>query len=580
MDQEDQATQDEKRARRKRKIETVGYVIATAMAGVYCALFIRVALIGYLSRIAITAGIVFFASGFTWLAIGLTGKRALAKLLGGIWWGCAGIAMVVVLGGFVFWPQGPGPWRRYRFHAELAALEAERAVSDEDNAALRYDKILATVNPNDRPEFVFGGPNLRDKLTRRPWRREDYPQASDWLDSYAAVVAELLQIGQMEKCRWPIYAKYDCKWPVPYRNLSHAADLLTLTGNRHLGEGRLEEALTAYFSLLRQTDHMQQQTFILDFQCSYGAEEAALRMIRHILVHGDLSPEQVNYIAQRLPDAANNWQRDGQRLMDFEEYRFVNFLSRAYEINEQGKIRFTRSLPIRVEEEEDDADSTWLERFCPLGYLMTIPLDPQDLWPLAREEFTEMRRFLETGPLLPKDSYALGPPGMFSTAVIRGCCNPLRSRARDLALDKNAYARWGERYAENLARRRGTWLVLGMRRYRDQHGTWPMSLDQIAEQIPTDALLDPTRQERFVYRLREDGFTLYGTGINGIDEHGHWDGVKALDGHDDDIIIWPILIPEPPEPLSQEEEDEMFKQLAEIYGDRFQTGRRGDANDR
>ena len=577
MCQEDRTAKDEKRARRKQRIEKIAYAIALPMVCAYLALFIRIALVGYLTWIAITAGILFLTPQILMAVIGLMGKRTLVKRLGWAWI-CLMVAMLLAWGILAFWPQGLGPWRQYSFDAELAALEAKRAVPNEENAALRYEKALAAIDPDDRPEFVFGGANLRDRLTRRPWMREDHAQVSDWLDSYASVVTELLQIGQMEHCRWPTFIRYDDIWSVPYRKLSHGAYLLTLAGNRHLGEGRLEEALAAYFSLLRQGEHLQQQTFILDFHYSYGAEESALDMIRYVLVHNELSPEDINRIAQRLPDSANTWQRDAQRLMDFEEYRFVDLLARAYEINEQGRIRFARSRPISLENDADGSESTWKKRQRPLGYCLSMPLEPHDVWPMARDEFREIRRFLDPGPLLPKKSHALDSPGMFSASTIRLGCNPLRFAARDIAFDTYAYADWGERYAENLTYRRGTWLVLGLRKYRDEHRAWPPSLDRIAQYVPADALLDPTRGERFVYRLNEDGFTLYGTGINGIDEDGRWDGVKALDGHEDDIVIWPIRIQQPPEHPSPESQEEMLRQLKEIYGDRLQMGKPEDAN--
>ena len=71
-------------------------------------------------------------------------------------------------------------------------------------------------------------------LSLEPWKAEDHPEVSAWLDAHAAVVTGLLQIGQMEKCRWPIYAKYDCRWPVPHRKLAYGADLLILTGKPSL----------------------------------------------------------------------------------------------------------------------------------------------------------------------------------------------------------------------------------------------------------------------------------------------------------------------------------------------------------
>ena len=57
MGQEDQTAKDERKARRRRKIEKVVCAVALPIICAYLVLLIRIALVGYLSWIGIMAGI-------------------------------------------------------------------------------------------------------------------------------------------------------------------------------------------------------------------------------------------------------------------------------------------------------------------------------------------------------------------------------------------------------------------------------------------------------------------------------------------------------------------------------------------
>jgi len=78
------------------------------------------------------------------------------------------------------------------------------------------------------------------------------------------------------------------------------------------------------------------------------------------------------------------------------------------------------------------------------------------------------------------------------------------------------------------------WLVLGLRKYKNAHGSWPTSLEDASEYVPPEALLD-LFESAFVYILGGDCFILYSKGPNGIDESGR-NVVKS----GDDIMIWPL----------------------------------------
>ena len=117
-----------------------------------------------------------------------------------------------------------------------------------------------------------------------------------------------------------------------------------------------------------------------------------------------------------------------------------------------------------------------------------------------------------------------------------------------------------------MTERRATWLLLGLRRYRDAHGAWPQTLDAISEYVPAEAFLDPTNGGAFVYTLDGDSFKLYSKGPNRVDEGARHGYVKALDKIENDIPIWPPPVPEPKDKLT---DDELLKQMKEIYGPNY-----------
>ena len=563
MSQEDQAAQDAKRARQKQKAKKVARVMNLLTTCFYTGLIVLAARTGYLSRIGVLVGLAYVTPGIIATMAGFTGKPRLEGFFNWLNFGMP-ILLGLAIGLAIVWPRDNSlDWRPYRLERELAALEAQRAIPDEQNAALRYEAALKRIDADDRPECAFSGSDLHDELGRRPWKGDEHPDVSAWLDSQATVLTELLEIGPMEQCRWPAYVINDALFPVPRRKLRHGTYLLTLAGNRHLGEGHIDAALETYFAIFRQADHLRQQTSWLDFTYAFDIEEVALGMVRYTLVHSDLAPEQIDAMARRLPSTTNDWQSDAKRMMDFEEFRFVNFLAGAYEINTQGQVRFAASFPVVPRDATNDSNPVETKKIWRLYYHMNMPRDPQKLWPMARAEFHDVRHFLDAGPLLAEDADEWGPSGMFSQSFARIACNALRFGARYILFDRSSYVRWGQSYAKNLTLCRGTWLTLGLRRYKDQHGTWPESLDQIAEYALPEAFGYPMSGNHYVYRRDDDGFQLHSPGVNGTDEDGRWDYCHAEDGYDDDLIIWPIPL-RTPEPPSEEVTEEVLKQ---IYGD-------------
>jgi len=90
------------------------------------------------------------------------------------------------------------------------------------------------------------------------------------------------------------------------------------------------------------------------------------------------------------------------------------------------------------------------------------------------------------------------------------------------------------KYLEMLARKRGLRILIALKRYQKQYHRWPDGLDAIKLRLSPEILVDPINDGEFVYRVTDDGFTLYSKGENTLDEGGQ----REKEGPDD-RRIWP-----------------------------------------
>ncbi|MCK4292695.1 MAG: hypothetical protein KAY65_05825 [Planctomycetes bacterium] len=112
----------------------------------------------------------------------------------------------------------------------------------------------------------------------------------------------------------------------------------------------------------------------------------------------------------------------------------------------------------------------------------------------------------------------------------------LRYLWRDLFSDKGWLDRVKNAYLTGLAARRGTHILIALRRHKNRSGHWPETLDEIRSSVTKEILTDPQNNGPFVYRPTKEGFTLYSKGKNKIDETGRFSFVS---GGADDWPIWP-----------------------------------------
>ena len=97
------------------------------------------------------------------------------------------------------------------------------------------------------------------------------------------------------------------------------------------------------------------------------------------------------------------------------------------------------------------------------------------------------------------------------------------------------------------AERRAVRVLIGLHRYRDQHGKWPASLTAIRGWVSARVRTDPFSGKPFVCRVENGRPTLYSVGYNGKDDGGKHDPQWGRHLEDDewivkptDYVFWPV----------------------------------------
>ena len=99
------------------------------------------------------------------------------------------------------------------------------------------------------------------------------------------------------------------------------------------------------------------------------------------------------------------------------------------------------------------------------------------------------------------------------------------------------------------ATRRATPILIALRRYKEETGVWPETLEQIGPKLSEEILTDPQNDGLFVYKREGDSFIFYSKGPNGVDEHGSYSRPA------DDWPIWPMKINKVPTASAEKQQE-------------------------
>jgi len=458
------------------------------------------------------------------------------------WFWLSVAAIVVVLIIWVFLPDDNEGWQPYTFDEELAALKAKYAIPDSENAATIYNNLLEDYDPNTmHPDLL--DPNIEYLTLREPWSSQDYPELAQWLQQHQKTITKLLEASKVEKCVFPI--------PHDTSSLSDTIDhlspircwafLLVRAGNNDVAEGRIGAGLEKYLCVRKMGDHVRQQSPLVEMLVGIAIEALALGRFKTFVVTTDVEEEHLSVIRETLTGIKYDWNSDLPRILDCEKLMTKNMLcSMLYEVNAKGKTRFSRDPVARLRSEfhEELPQLTyWQKRLAKAGTILGwffMPSTPQKVGEIIDGSYGDLYAMIE-----PDFDWQREPPELpsfFAPWNFTRIRLDFRFWAKLIVgLSKSSFYTIHDQYLRNIAEQRGNKIIIALRRYRNEHGRWPETLDSIKNLVPEEILVDPINGGSFVYKLDEENFTLYSKGKNNIDEGGERDKESGAD----DWLIWP-----------------------------------------
>ena len=311
-------------------------------------------------------------------------------------------------------------------------------------------------------------------------------------------------------------------------NLSHMRFLakLMIVDARHLEvQDQYDQAVNLYVNVMRMGAHAGQGVTLIEGLVGIAiwrtGEQAALDMaLRRPLSHRQLNTllAELNKLAPQLPTVDRGLQSErsmGPAVVDELCSRPVKFFAN-----------------LRLGANDDDMP------FVPEGF----GSDPEDGWG---------RLALRVGRLVyPDQAIKRHMLGYYDKVLEKAKKGPVGAAA--MSFDEEQYIRevipqWdvlsrsllpsllrvvtiGQRLKTEFAVTRA---MLAVRIYMLEHfGRLPETLNEVKEELPDDALIDPFSDDLLVYRSSEDGFLLYSLGPNLIDDGGQqgerWDQLDMV----------------------------------------------------
>jgi hypothetical protein len=473
------------------------------------------------------------------IAIFLASLTILPKRFRKWFWCCFG-AVAVILIIWVFLPDNNEGWKPYTLDEEIAQLEAKYAVADEDNAALVYNRLIDTYDPNDT-DTTFMDDDTDFLTSSQPWLTEDHPQVAEWLKIHEETIAILTEAAGKEKCRFPFSTNHEDfgKMMDRFSPMKHWAELLVFAINNDIGDGRGEQALEKNIVLFQMGQHIYQQTTLIDLLVGIAVDALSMKQFKIFIMAGDPTESQLDLIDKKLTESAYNWSVDFRQILEGENLLSKNtLLGTLYEVDSNGNTRFNRD---QISQFSRDLQMGYFYKKAFKAYTifawLCMPTDPQeivgiintaqkDLDAITEDDFEEEK---ETEPFA-FWSMELNYRGVIE--MLNSIMEPSFQRVYELCLRANSC---------NQATR----IIVALKRYERANGTWLASLEEIKNSANENIFVDPINGSDYVYRLTEENFTLYSTGQNKIDEQGErnttWDPNTSYfpTEKEDDMLYWP-----------------------------------------
>jgi len=448
------------------------------------------------------------------------------------------IGVVIVSVIWVFLPDDDiTNWQPFTFDDELEALEAKYEVPDNQNAATIYNKLLETY---DREDFriQFKDEELANLAITEHWTSEDEPELAKWIEEkHDGTIESLMQISRKERCSFSITPSLFSETEQEDKrrgSMKEWAKLLVMSGNNDIGEGRTDLGLEKYEAALGIGKHERQQPAIIDYLAGIGIEAIVSNQFNRLVIIGDITESHLNIIEGLVTSIKHDWASDWIKVIEHEKLVAKNSLCCfVYEKNSEGRVR--RAPNFNGRPKEGDFSEKRKRKFTRLVMSIGVPNNPRSCGDYIDDYFQRFYAMAEPDYDWDKEpeEFSYWPIMLNYKMIIR------------ISLDmlEPAFHKIHDFHLRVISNNRAGRVLIALRRYKNENGYWPESLDDIRSQVQGELFIDPVNGNSYVYKIADDGFTLYSKGKNNIDEGGDKRTKKSDGTETDDMLIWPSELP-------------------------------------
>jgi len=195
-------------------------------------------------------------------------------------------------------------WNLGSIDERLAAIDAELAIPDAENAAVYYIRFL--TDPNTAAILD----DLSDQTPsayRKPWLDIEHPELAAKLKTHRAFIQTLLDISEMQEARFPVYPSPDSDSFGVLKNVRTVTFILSCAAANDLAEDRAEEAHNKYRCQIQLASHLQQQPAWYYRLVGIAIEALASGNIRRAVMWDEITTEQLRSLENilEIPPTSN-----------------------------------------------------------------------------------------------------------------------------------------------------------------------------------------------------------------------------------------------------------------------------------
>jgi hypothetical protein len=400
--------------------------------------------------------------------------------------------------------------------AEPDALDFNEYVAREDANALVIEEVL-------------------DRAMDRPWTSAQLPPIADWIRENQAPLDLIVEASR--RPRWyapsPTLLNKDRELLIavllPIQQATRdAARALSVRAMWHLGEGRPMEAWEDLLAIHRLSHLMVQGQTLVEQLVGIALSGIACDRTVTFLDHVELTPEQARKVQRDLTGlpkfaAIARSLDQTERLLAIDA--FIAMGSGGELVSDIGGNDFGGGVfnVVAIDWNLVLRDTNrWYDRL-----VAAAKLPDREARVAAFEKIEADMQVLVAQTKAPKRMLAAVVSRQQRSKVVSGIVLGLFLPAVNAATDAE------DRQNTTLELTR---LAAALAVHRAEHGAYPGSLDELLPNLVERLPVDVFGGKPFVYKRSADGYLLYGTGANGVDDGGSHETHRVLNGQKLDLL--------------------------------------------